>query len=446
MSTSAYTIHSDRLYSPLTMALSPLWRRVSAYLLLPTALSGSLLVASCGGDDAGEVVLAEESPRQDASAPLVVPADRPIIIGISAPLTGPDKLGGEADRDAAIAGIDAWKAENGDTIGGHEIEVRAEDDGCTEADITVQAAERLLRTEGLVGMLGPDCSAGAALAIPLYAEAGIVSISGSATQTSLTEGQSGDGFFFRTAYNNALQGNLIAAFTSVQLQAQDVYLVDDAEAYGQDLASAIEQGLTDLGISVTRATVERGAVDFSDVAAEIAAANPDFVAFAGFNPEVGLLYRQLRDAGYEGPFGAGDAAASIESFIDPVGEQAAEGVYFSGCPFPLAESFREELEALGGEDVEASAFLAHLADAARVLLDAVAAVANEEDDGSLTIDPAELRDAVAATSIDGGLSGDISFDDAGDRATDETDLAEQARDLGWTGCQVQDGQFEVIFP
>lgn len=414
--------------------------------LLPGVAVICLLLAACGGDDTAEETLSDDPVRQDANAPIVIPPDEPIVIGISAPLTGPDKLGGEADRDAAIAGIDAWKAENGDTISGHEIEVRAEDDGCTEADITAQAAERLLRTEGLVGVLGPDCSAGAALAIPLYAEAGIVSVSGTATQTSLTEGQSGDGFFFRTAFNNALQGNLVAIFTNVQLQAQNVYLVDDGEAYGEDLATAIEQGLTESGISVTRATIERGAVDFSELAGEIAAANPDFVAFAGFNPEVGLLYRQLRDAGYEGPFGAGDAAASVETFIEPVGEEAAEGVYFSGCPFPLPDPFREEVEAIGGEDLQASSLLAHMGDAARVLLDAVAAVANEEDDGSLTIDPAELRDAVAATNIEDGLSGDISFDEAGDRATDETDLAEQARDLGWIGCQVKDGQFEVLFP
>jgi branched-chain amino acid transport system substrate-binding protein len=405
-----------------------------------------LTLVACGGEDSAEATLADEPVRQDPNTPIVIPADQPIVIGVSAPLTGPDAVGGEADRDAAIAGVNLWKEENGETIAGHDIEVRAEDDGCTEADIATQAAERLLRTEGLVGVIGPDCSPGAAAAIPIYSEAGVVTISGTATQTDLTEGQSGDGFFFRTSFNNALQGQLAASFASVQLQAEDVYLVDDGESYGQDLAGAVEQGLTELGITVTRATVERGAVDFSDLAAEIAEANPDFVAYAGFNPEVGLLYRQLRDAGYEGDFGSGDAAASIETFIEPVGEEAAEGVYFSGCPLPLPDAYRDQLDALGAEQSEASAFLAHLGDAARVLLDAVGAVAEEGDDGSLTIDPLELRDAVAATSFDDGISGHISFDDAGDRATDETDLAEQALDLGWAGCQVQDGQFEVQFP
>jgi ABC-type branched-subunit amino acid transport system substrate-binding protein len=186
-------------------------------------------------------------------------------------------------------------------------------------------------------------------------------------------------------------------------------------------------------------------VDFTELVEEVAAAQPDFVGFAGFNPEVALFYSQLRDADYNGPFGAGDAAASVETFVVPVGVAAAEGVYFSGCPLPLSEELRAEFESISDQPLETTGFVAHYADAARVLLDAVAAVAVEDENGSLIIDPVELRDAVAATNFDDGASGHIRFDDEGGRHTDAepTDLAGQARDLGWTACQVRDGALTV---
>src|SRR3989304_2975409 len=70
------------------------------------------------------------------------PGAKPIVIGVSVPLSGPDSSAGEEDRDAVLTGVNRWKERNGDTINGHEIVVHAEDDGCTEADITVQAAQR----------------------------------------------------------------------------------------------------------------------------------------------------------------------------------------------------------------------------------------------------------------------------------------------------------------
>ena len=273
-----------------------------------------------------------------------------------------------------------------------------EDDGCTEADITLQAAERLLQQEGLAGVIGPDCSAGAEAAIPVYAAAGIVSISGSATASALAASQPEGHFFFRTAYRNDLEGTLAGLFTSSELKAKRVYLIDDGEPYGQDLADAAQRAMEELGITVTRDSIRRGTVDFSELATKIAGESPDLVGFAGFNPEAALLYRQLRDAGYKGLFGAGDAAWG-PPFIEPVGAQAAEGVLFAGCALPLPEDFIADFQDWHGHPPRDSAFVAQYADAATILLDAVAEVAVEQSDGSLSIDPIALRDAVRATTL-----------------------------------------------
>jgi ABC-type branched-subunit amino acid transport system substrate-binding protein len=415
-------------------------------------LATALLVGACGG---GEERKVEVTPAQvrTPQTPIVIPAGEPIVIGISAPLTGPDAEAGSEDSDAAVVSIDRWKRANGSQIKGHAVKVQMEDDGCTEVDIAIQAANRLLQQEGLAGVLGPDCSAGAEAAIPVYSAAGIVSISGSATASALAASQPEGRFFFRTAYRNDLAGILAGLFTSQVLRAQRVHLVDDGELYGTDLIDHAQEVMEGFGIAVTRDSVQRGTVDFGPLAARIVEENPDLVGFAGFNPEAALFYRQLRDAGYKGPFGAGDAAWG-PPFLDPVGPEAAEGVFFVGCALTLPDDFVAGFESLHGHPPRDSAFAAQYADAATILLDAVAKVAVEEADGSLTIDPTALRDAVQATRLEEGLSGSIGFDENGDRippgavslsafvdlATKTPDFNTFAAELGLVACQVQDGK------
>ena len=390
--------------------------------------------------------LPDKPPRSDAASNIVVAAGQPVVLGVSESLTGSEAAAGAEDRDAVVASVLRWKAAHGEQLKGHDIEVRAEDDGCTESEITKKAAGRLLRTPGLVGVLGPGCSAGAKEAIPLYSGAGVVAISGSATESDLTTGQPPGGFFFRTSYRSELQGVFVGQFIAETLKAKAAYLIDDGESYGRDLAEAARREMERGGVTVTRESIPRGAVDFGALAKKIAQESPDFVGFGGFNPEAVLLYRQLRDAGYSGPFGAGDAAASVLTFVEPVGAEAAEGVYFVGCPLTLPDDFISEFKKVHGSEPAASAFTAQYADATTILLDAVAEAAEEQPDGSLLIDPAVLRDTVRQIRLTGGVSGNVAFDDNGDRSSEATDLAEQARDLGLAACWVQGGKLVNLFP
>ena len=169
---------------------------------------------------------------------MVIPLGEPLVIGVSSALTGPAAPRGQEYRDAVVMTVEQWKTQNGPLIGGHQIIVVSEDDGCTESDITRLAATRLLKQPGLVGVLGPQCSAGAVRTEKIYANAGIVMISGSATLTNLAEDQLGDGFLFRTAYRNDSQGILVGVYFSDPefLGANSAYIVHDNETYGTDLA------------------------------------------------------------------------------------------------------------------------------------------------------------------------------------------------------------------
>ena len=395
-----------------------------------------VVVATGGGDDDGGTLITEIERSPDT--PIEIPFGEPIVIGVSAPLSGPTETLGSEARDAVIVGVELWKEANGDTIGGHEIEVHAEDDGCFDADITARAAGHLLYGNdghqllpGLVGVIGPMCSDGASRVIPAYAQAGIVMISGSATRSDLTTGQTTPEFFFRTAYSNSQEGALQARYIIVQLRATTAYVIDDSEAYGTDLANSLQARLRGGGVEVTREAIAGGDVDFSELAGRIAADDPDVAVFAGFHPEGALLYRQLRDAGYGGTFLGGDGLVSVSDFIEPLGE-LAEGAVFAGCSLTLPEEFLSEYVSIIGSEPE-TPFPAQLVDAVTVLLDALAQVAQEQADESLLIDPLELRAAVAAVEL-AGVSGAVAFDENGDRVG-------EGADVGLVMCRVEGGRF-----
>ena len=397
------------------------------WLGLTLLLALALAAAACGDEEEEDEIMGiQRSP----DTPIVIPAGEPIVVGVSAALTGPTAVQGTESRDATVVGVARWKEANGDQIKGHDIEVYAADDGCFEADITALAAERLLRVEGLVGVIGPMCSDGTAAVIPTYAEAGIVTISGSATRTDLSLTQPEPKLFFRTAYTNAGEGALQARYVTARLDAATACVIDDGEAYGEDLANAAQDALEESGHEVTRESIVPGAVDFSDLAGRIAADNPDVVIFEGFNPEGALLYHQLWDAGYRGPFIGSDGTAVLSDFVEPLGE-LAEGAVFAGCSLALPEEFLADyVDIIGSEPV--TAFPAQYADAVTILLDAVAEVAVGQADGSLEIDPLELRDAVSMPKLLTGVSGAIAFDENGDR------LAESS---GLVMCEVEGGEF-----
>jgi branched-chain amino acid transport system substrate-binding protein len=263
----------------------------------------------------------------------------------------------------------------------------------------------------------------------------MVMISGTATRTDLTLTQPEPKFFFRTAYTHATEGVLQARYVISQLNAATAWVIDDSEPYGEDLADAAQRVLEESGLQVTRESIRIGAVDFSELTARIASDNPDVVIFEGYNPEGALLLRQLRDAGYGGPFVAGDAVASRSNFIEPLGEQA-EGAVFAGCMPTLPEEFLADYVEIVGHEPD-TAFAAHVADAAHILLDAVSQVAEVQPDGSLVIDPLELREAVSSPKLLVGVSGIIVFDENGDRVGN-------AETVGLAMCEVKDGELVPI--
>ena len=162
-----------------------------------------------------------------------------------------------------------------------------------------------------------------------------------------------------------------------------------------------------------------GDTDMTAILTEIAATSPDIIYAPIFQPEIDFFTAQARTiSGLENTVIMGADAGYSDSFPEAAGA-ASVGVFMSG-PYVEGEAYDKLLAAwadeLGG--VPPSGFHAHAYDATNMILDAVAAVA-VDNDGTLVIGRQAMRDAISAINGYTGVIGQISCNATGDCATGE---------------------------
>lgn len=392
---------------------------------IAVALCAALLLA-CGGDGTQQAT----PTAVDAPPPsIVIARGQPLIIGISAPLSGDQAPLGSDIADAAELAI----ASHGGTLLGHPLKIERMDDHCTDAEKAVDVARELVKKETLAGVVGPMCTVGAQAANKVYEAAHVVHVSPSVTRNDVS--LQGERFFFRTAWRDDAQAAVQAGYAATTLKAGAVTLIDDGEPYGKTLADAFAREFEALGGRiVSRERVARGSVDFLPLARQVQSAAPEAVVFEGLNPEGALLVKALREAGYAGAFIAPDGLLSVRDFVIP-GRPATEGAVVTGgatADEAFVNLFRERFQR-----IPATAFVLQAHDAVSILLAAIESTADEADDGALVINRAGLADALRQQRF-AGLTGTIEFDEHGDRRGDSP------RPFGLVIYHVSGERFEPI--
>jgi len=367
-----------------------------------------LLVACRGGGSSEPTPALEPTAVETPSPEITIPAGQPIVIGVSAALTGDQSALGIDLANAAELAVN----DRGATLKGHPVRIERADGGCGEAEKAVRAARALIARPGIVGIIGPMCTVGAQAADPLYEAAGLVHISPSVTRTDMSA--QGERYFFRVAWRDDVQGVVQSQFATNTLHARSAALIDDGSSYAKELADAFAAAFQRAGGNVlSRDRVDPAATDFSTLAKQVQGEKPDIVAFEGLNPAGVLLLKALREAGYTAAFIAPDGVLNLRDFVG-VGGSATEGAFVTGGPMPnvlFAAHFQELYQ-----HPPATTFVLQTHDAVTMLLTAIDAVGIEKD-GQLTIDRISLADALRRLSMV-GFSGPIQFDENGDRRTD----------------------------
>ena len=121
---------------------------------------------------------------------------------------------------------------------GHDVELVKEDAGCGDAATGQTAAQAIVADTQIVAVVGTSCSRTAVPAMPVLSAAGVSMISAANTAPSLTNPDKpdfGGPFYFRTAYNDNVQGAAIAKFACEQLHVKTAATVHDGSPYAQQL-------------------------------------------------------------------------------------------------------------------------------------------------------------------------------------------------------------------
>ena len=278
-------------------------------------VSLSFVGVACGGSDNAA------SDTTDAASTEVT-CDSPVAsLALQFPETGDAaNLGAPMLKGAQLA-IDEYNAANADAC----VTLKTFDTQGDPAKAPA-VASAVVGDATILGLIGPGFSGESKAALPAYDEAGLATITGSATNAELQN--AGFKVFHRILANDGVQGPAIAKYISETLKPASVGIVDDASDYGKGLADAVK---TAAGSTVTATdSIDPKAADFSAAVSKMKDANPEVIFYGGYYAEAVKLSTQLRDAGVTSKLVFGDGVKDQAGYADAAGP-AAEGALIA-CP------------------------------------------------------------------------------------------------------------------
>jgi branched-chain amino acid transport system substrate-binding protein len=355
-------------------------------------LGMAILIAVCGGF----------VQAADEWGTVTIPAGRPIKIALGAMLTGDYASLGLDIKNGAQMAVQEKK-----NLAGHPIELQAEDDGCAGPP-SVAIAEKMCNDPLVVGLVGYMCSGGSKPASDIHNKYKVVMIAPSSTALELTARDIP--VFFRTCWNDRIQAQRAAEF-AVHKGWKNVACIHDKSDYGQSLAEDFGKNVTALGGKVLGSEgITRGDKDFSPVLTKIKPLKPELLYYGGMAAEGVLIVRQMKRAGFGKTIFMSDDGCYTEKDFIQAGGTASTGAYITYAKEP-DPAWVKRFEGRYGPR---QTFSPQAYDATNILMAAVEKAARKQADGSLVIGKKALRDAVAATRMD-GITGKIAFDPHGDR-------------------------------
>lgn len=316
---------------------------VSVAALVLAACGSSKPKASTGGSTS--------TPGSSGSGPTY-------SIAYEGPLSGGNAQLGLYQKYAVQAAIQ--DANSGKTFGTLPFKLKflPEDDqgSGTQAPTAAQAA---ISDSSVMGVVGPAFSGASKAADPLYNQAGLATVTPSATDPSLAN--NGWSTFFRIVADDNVQGPGDAEYLAKKVGAKSVYSIDDASAYAQGLVAAFDSKAQALGMTVTHETAPgttqcqagTGNVQqYGALAIKVMSSGAGAVFYAGYYCDFALLAKSLRSAGYKGQFMSDDGSES-NTFISQAGQSVGDGTLAScACSDvsknPVAASFVQQFKTLAG--------------------------------------------------------------------------------------------------
>jgi branched-chain amino acid transport system substrate-binding protein len=341
-----------------------------------------------------------------ASGPLYLQpaaAEDTIKIGASFSVTG-----GQSSIDSPALNGAKLKAEEINAAGGvlgKKIELVIYD---TKTDPTVIAssASQLINQDKVVAGVGLDDSDAVLALGPIFQAAGVPFVTPGATSPKLPD-QVGSTMFLG-CFGDNVQAAAGAEFVLNTLNGKSVYLLrDNATEYTTLLAKFFQEAYEHAGGKIVLADdYKHGDTSFTAQITKLKALaeKPDVLYVAAQPDDIGVVVKQIRQAGLEQPIVGGDGYDT--PLLLSVGGKAANNVYFTTHAF-MAENSTEGIVKFYNaykaayNTVPENAFAALGYDTVGLVADAIGRAG--------VADPAKIRDALAATQGYKGITGSISY-------------------------------------
>lgn len=241
-----------------------------------------------------------------------------VKVGVILGFTGPIESLTPAMGDSAELALKEV-SDSGAFLDGKVIEPVRADSTCIDAAAATAAAERLITSDGVVAIMGADCSGvTTAIANNVAVPNGVVMVSPSATSPALSTIEDND-LFFRTSPSDARQGEVLANIIKDRgIDAVAVTYTNND--YGKGFSDAFVASYEALGGEVTiSAAHEDGKGDYSAEVGALAAAGGDLLVVLGYADQGGVgIIRTAVDTGAFDVFAIGDGMYST-SLIDAIG-------------------------------------------------------------------------------------------------------------------------------
>ena len=354
---------------------------------LALCVAAALALAACS----------KEAPKSGAQG------GAEVKIGHVGPLTGGIAHLGKDNENGARLAIEEANAA-GAKIGGKDVKfVLVAEDDQADPKVGTTVAQKLVDA-GVVGVVGHLNSGTSIPASPIYNQAGLPVISGSATNPKLTE----QGFKnqFRVVGRDDQQGPAIASYLAAEKKPKLVAVIDDATAYGEGIANEVEKTLRAANIKVLPR--EKGTdktTDWKAVLTKLRGQNPDAVFYGGMDATGGPLIKQGRELGMKAVFSFGDGACTDK--MKELAGDAAEGLLCSQAGIPPQAASKKFLDAYKKRfNMDPILYAPFTYDAANLLIEAM------KQAGST--DPKTYLPALQKINFTGS-TGNIQFDEKGDR-------------------------------
>ncbi|MEZ5673227.1 MAG: ABC transporter substrate-binding protein [Thiotrichaceae bacterium] len=320
-------------------------------------------------------------------------------------------------------------------VGGKQIVLDKYDDQ-NDSKIAPERAREIAQSNA-VAVIGHYYSGPSIAGGQVYKQYGIPAITPSATSVELTQANE---WYFRTVFNDELQGRFLANYLKKVLQKNSVVIMQHSGAYGKSLAKVFQSTAQDLGMTVKQYSFDAFGKDtpseklepsLNQIQAavnEIKVQNPDtFIFLAMFAPEGVRVVRALKDSNLKNPVIVPAAFAS--GFVDQFGGFAkekmspgyyADDIYISSqlifdTANSQAQKFQEDYHKKYNENADVRAAFAY--DAAMLLIKAIEEKNIQGKLSTLQEDRQKIRDYLSSLqdikdAVE-GTTGFNYFDDHG---------------------------------